>query len=173
FSAKRTGSVPPLVFQRIYFSALKGVSFREKSSIDRFQQTEDWCQECPILSSRDTILLSTHYLISIEILLASEFEPGFNQCKPGLKCGIRIQIGGVEQVCIRSLPKRRDRPAAVGCVTRIDFCEDLVLVAENPEPFQFQPPPVCTNIRPRVDEQLGRRIRRYHGSDVAAVHHRA
>jgi hypothetical protein len=51
-------------------------------------------------------LLSTHYLISIEILLASEFEPGFNQCKPGLKCGFRIQIGGVEQVGIRGLPER-------------------------------------------------------------------
>ena len=71
--------------------------------------------------------VSSTPLASLERFL----DPGCDQGKGGRERGVYIQIGGIEQVGVRSLFQGRNRPVPVGRIAGIEFRQNLCLRAEN------------------------------------------
>src|SRR5215471_1070349 len=83
--------------------------------------------------------------------------------------GVYTQIGRVQQGGINRLNERGNRAVFIGCIADIEFRQDILLIAGDPQSLKLKPAAMSSHLGPRIDEELRGRVRGDDGADVATV----
>jgi hypothetical protein len=95
----------------------------------------------------------------------------FDQSKGYREGGVYIQFAGFKQDRIRGRAQRRCFPRPVAFVPRANVRKHGIFRDDAAALLEFEPAPVCTYLRARIDEKFGLGTRANDRTDVAAVDH--